>query len=286
MCQLHRADNGDARIPEDAVAADSRSLQGKISVILPAYNESKSIESNVVETCDTLEQLRCDFEVILVDDGSPDDTYLFAARAKTYHPERVRVVRYDRNQGKGNALMCGTRYASGDYVVFLDADMDLHPNQLPRFFQIMEETGADGVIGSKRHPLSRVNYPRIRQIYSFFYYSLVRILFNLPLQDTQTGLKVFRIELLHDVFPRVLAKRFAFDIELLAIAQHLGYKLREAPVQLAFQRKFNRIKLNDVRNIFLDTLAIFYRLRIARYYDRPHENDDQVDIDAREYERV
>ncbi len=243
-------------------------VDGKISVIMPAFNESENIVKNLKEVVATLSGLGYDFEIIVVDDGSSDDTHLNALRVVIEHPELVRVVRYDVNQGKGNALIAGFTYAKGDIIVFLDADMDLHPSQLPVFFDIMARSGADAVIGSKRHPESRVNYPFIRQIYSFGYYFLVRLLFGLPLRDTQTGLKVFRRTMLDDVFPRVLAKRFAFDIELLSVAHRLGYKITDAPVRLEFQRSMGRITLRHVQVIGLDTLAIFYRLRIRKYYDQ------------------
>jgi glycosyltransferase involved in cell wall biosynthesis len=186
------------------------------------------------------------------------------------HPEHVRVIRYDVNQGKGNAIIAGALAARREFVVFLDADMDLHPSQLPVFFKILAERGVDAVIGSKRHPDSVVDYPRIRQAYSIGYYALVRVLFGLPLRDTQTGLKLFKREVLLDVLPRVLAKRFAFDIELLSVVHHLGYKIADAPVILDFNRPYGRIQFADVWTIFLDTMAIFYRLRIRRYYDSPH----------------
>jgi glycosyltransferase involved in cell wall biosynthesis len=180
----------------------------------------------------------------------------------------VRIVRYDNNLGKGNALICGTCYATGDFVVFLDADMDLHPSQLPVFFEIMEISGADIVIGSKRHPASKVNYPLVRHIYSAVYYGIVRLLFGLPVKDTQTGLKLFKAGVLRRVFPRILAKRFAFDIEVLTNAHRLGYRIADAPVTLHYQRKMGRIKMRDVYVMLVDTLAIFYRMYIRRYYDR------------------
>lgn len=109
----------------DSRSADAAGL--RLSIVLPAYNEATSIEKNVLEVVATFWDLNYDFEVIVVDDGSPDKTYLSAVRAKTSHPEIVRVVRYDENRGKGNALMCGAAYAHGDVIAFLDADMDLHP---------------------------------------------------------------------------------------------------------------------------------------------------------------
>jgi glycosyltransferase involved in cell wall biosynthesis len=239
---------------------------------MPAYNESEYIESNLYDAVRTLSELGYDYEVIVVDDGSSDNTYLHAVKVLSRHPQKVRVVRYDVNRGKGNALICGTTYATGNYVVFLDSDMDLHPEQLPVLFAIMDEQKADVVIGSKRHPLSKVTYPLIRRLYSATYYGLVRVLFGLPLRDTQTGMKVFKIDVLRKVFPKVLVKRFAFDVEVLTLAHRSGYKVVDAPVTLAFQRRYGRIKPQDVFCIFCDTLAIFYRMKILRYYDR-HADD-------------
>ncbi len=244
-------------------------MTGKISVIMPAYNEARHIVKNLLEVVDTLAVFGYDFEVIVVDDGSPDKTYLEAVKLLSTHPELVRVVHYDENRGKGNALICGTTFAKGEYVVFLDADMDLHPSQLPVLFGIMDAENADVVIGSKRHPASIVNYPWHRRMGSWAYYSLIKLLFGLPVKDTQTGLKIFKRAVLARVFPRILVKRFAFDIEVLANVHHLGYKIVDAPVTLEFQRgTFGRIKPRDIYRIMLDTAAIFYRMRIINYYDR------------------
>jgi glycosyltransferase involved in cell wall biosynthesis len=242
-------------------------LAGTISVIMPAFNEAANISKNLRETVDTLARFGYEFEVIVVDDGSPDDTWRAATDALRDHHSNVRVLRYDRNEGKGNAVMRGTAVATGDYIVFLDADMDLHPAQLPVFFDIMAQQHADVVIGSKLHPLSQVNYPLTRRVATTGYYTLVRLLFGLPLRDTQTGLKVFKAEVLRRVFPKVLVKRFAADIEVLVLAHSLGYSIQEAPVHLTFQRRFGRIRLRDIFAIFQDTLAIFYRLNVLHYYD-------------------
>jgi glycosyltransferase involved in cell wall biosynthesis len=240
-----------------------------LSIIMPAYNEAYSIAENVCETVETMRALGLDFEIVVVDDGSLDGTHTAAIEALRVWPDRVRIVRCRLNQGKGNALICGTSYSKGEYVAFLDADMDLHPEQLENFFAIMKSRNADVVIGSKFHPQSRVEYPRLRRIYSFFYFLLVRALFGLPIRDTQTGIKLFRRAVLEQVLPRVLVKRFAFDLELLANVHHFGYKIAEAPVEVTFNRPYNRLRLAAVWNVFLDTMAIFYRMRILRYYDRP-----------------
>ncbi|MBV9102361.1 MAG: glycosyltransferase [Candidatus Eremiobacteraeota bacterium] len=243
-------------------------IDGLISVIMPAYNEATHIAETLREVVHTFRKAGAEFEVILVDDGSPDHTYREALKFVCPDPGRVRVVTYDENLGKGNALMCGTWFARGDYIVFLDADLDLHPEQLPALFALMERSGADAVIGSKRHPESEVEYPFIRRLYSVVYYSIIRLMFGLPIKDSQTGLKVFRAEVLQRVLPRILVKRFAFDIEVLANAHRLGFRIVDGPVRIRFRREIGRIRLRDAMNILTDTLAIFYRMHILRYYDR------------------
>jgi glycosyltransferase involved in cell wall biosynthesis len=257
-----------------------------LSVLMPAYNEANSIAENVCETVETLRALGVDFEIIVVDDGSLDGTHVAAIDALRAWPERVRVVRCVRNEGKGNALICGAAYSKGDRVAFLDADMDLHPEQLGNFFTIMEARAADVVIGSKFHPESKLDYPPVRRLYSFFYYLLVRTLFGLPVRDTQTGIKLFRREVLDRVLPRILVKRFAFDLELLANVHHFGYRIVEAPVTVNFQRVCSRLRLPAVWNVFLDTLAIFYRMRILHYYDRPDRDAIAADRAAGSHEIV
>jgi glycosyltransferase involved in cell wall biosynthesis len=235
---------------------------------MPAFNEADLIPNCIRETSEFLKGIggeRC-AELIVVDDGSSDGTYQVARQAIT-PGEPVQVVRLARNSGKGFALKYGFVFATGDLVAFLDADLDLHPSQIATLYREMQKTNADVVIGSKRHPLSRLDYPRQRKILSSGYYLLVRALFGLPVRDTQAGLKLFKQEVLEQVFPRLLIKRFAFDLELLVNAHHLGYKIVEAPVTLSFQRRFGRIRWQDVLNISLDTLAVFYRLRILKYYD-------------------
>lgn len=257
-----------------------------LSVLMPAYNEASSIAENVCETVETMHALGLDFEIVVIDDGSLDGTHAAASNALRAWPDHVRVVRCGQNEGKGNALICGACYAKGEYIAFLDADMDLHPEQLARFFKIMQERGADAVIGSKFHPDSNVDYPPERRVYSFFYYLLVRSLFGLPVRDTQTGIKLFRRNVLDRVLPRILVKRFAFDLELLANIHHFGYRIVEAPVTLNFKRICSRLRLGTVWNVFVDTLAIFYRMRILHYYDRPERTAVSFDRAAGSHEIV
>lgn len=234
---------------------------------MPAFNEAHHIVSSIQETCRTFNNFGCTWELIIIDDGSSDDTYEKALSQCVLYPHLI-VKKNPVNVGKGRALKKAIHFVSGDYVVFLDADMDLHPIQVQTLFDIMRLDNADIVIGSKMHPNSRVKYPLQRKIMSWIYYALVRTLFNLPCHDTQTGLKLFKTEVLRKVFPRILVKKFAFDLEVLVNAIHLGYKLAEAPIVLSPQRThYGRIGSSAAFATFWDTLAVYYRMYISKYYD-------------------
>ena len=245
-----------------------RDIKEKVSIIMPAYNEAGRIAASIEETARTFNEFGCSWELIVMDDGSADDTYEKAVEFSKKYPDKVIVKKNPYNLGKGRAIKKSLHYVTGDYTVFLDADMDLHPLQVQTLFDIMRLDNADIVIGSKLHPNSVVNYPLDRRIISFIYYLLVRILFNLPCHDTQTGLKLFRTEVLRNVFPRILVKKFAFDLEVLVNAHHLGYKITEAPIVLKPQRRYGRIGSRAIFTTLWDTLVIFYRMHILKYYDR------------------
>lgn len=246
-----------------------QNLRKKVSVIMPVYNEEKCIHSSILETTKALNSFGYDYEIIVVDDGSTDHTYQEATKTSS-ELDKIKVVKSISNNGKGWALKYGFQFAKGDFVVFLDGDLDLHPRRIETFFKIMRKTDSDVVIGSKRHRLSIIDYPLTRRMLSFFYHLMVGILFRLCITDTQVGIKLWKYEVLEKILPKVLVKKYAFDLELLANARRLGYKVREAPIALNFDREnpWGRIHLKDICKIGTDTLAIFYRMYILRYYDK------------------
>ena len=261
-----------------------REYKGKVSVIVPAYNEEQHIADNVKEIIKVLDEVADDYEIIIVDDGSHDETYEKALEACS-HLFHVHVVRSDSNLGKGNALKYGFQHVDGDLVAFLDADLDLPPIHILTLFNFLIENEADVAIGSKRHPASKLDYPSTRKLMSNIYYYLIKILFRLPIKDTQTGIKLFKYEVLENVFPKVLAKKYAFDLELLANAHRLGYQIVEAPVILNYQRG-SRIRLHDIMVIMQDTFAIFYRMHILHYYDKRKANQKIKKSQLKQTERT
>lgn len=231
-----------------------------ISIIIPVYNKAKELHQTVEKVTETMLKHGLEYEVIIINDGSIDNTYEKAlSLAQQKHD--IKILSYQINKGKGYALQYGFKSARGDLIVFQDADLDLPPFQIIRFLEYMEKENADVVIGNKWHPLSRVNMPRKRIFLSKSYSLFVKLLFGLRARETQVGLKLFKREVLDKIMPTLVVKKYAFDVELLVSAHQLGYNIVESPVELDYQND-SRITLKDILNIFIDTLGVFYRLRI------------------------
>ena len=176
----------------------------RLSIVMPGYNEGPRIYFNLLETVSVMHELADDFEILFVNDGSSDNTLQNARRAAD-ECENIKIIDCITNSGKGNALKEGVEVASGDFIAFLDADLDLHPHQLKRFIEIMQEKQADAVIASKWHAESKVNYPLRRKIMSICYYLLLLVLFRLNVKDTQTGLKLFKASVIKPVMRKILS---------------------------------------------------------------------------------
>jgi glycosyltransferase involved in cell wall biosynthesis len=242
--------------------------QHLLSVVIPAYKQEKTIVEDLKRIQKVLAQLRYNYEIVVVVDGFMDNTF---KEAEKLCSRKIKIVGYKKNKGKGFAVRYGMARSRGDLIAFIDAGMDINPNGLSMILEHMEWYNAEVILGSKLHPASRVpSYPLIRKIYSRGYHLLTRLLFGLKLRDTQAGLKIYQRKVLEKVLPRLLVKTHAFDVEILSVARRLGFKrIYEAPIEID-PKKFtfsSTISLEVVKNMLLDTLAVFYRLRILRYYD-------------------
>jgi len=169
-----------------------------------------------------------DFELIVVNDGSHDSTLDEILKASK-QIESMKIVTYVKNNGKGHAIKVGFSHASKDLITFLDGDLDIPPRQIESLLNTYYETGADVVIQSKRHPDSVVNGVTLKRYFLSRSYQLyIKLLFNLPVSDTQAGCKLFRREVLETIMPKLLVKRYAFDVEQLVLAHKYGFKIAEA----------------------------------------------------------
>jgi len=237
----------------------------KLSVLVPAYNEEEHIVQFLRDTTSSLDALGFDYEVVVVDDGSTDRTRERAISA-TNNPH-VKIVGYNDNVGKGFALKYGFKYTRGDIVVFIDSDRDVSPKQIVRYVRGAEQ--GDLIIASKWHPKSRTEMPLIRRFLSHGFHLMVMLLTGLRVSDTQSGMKAFRRNVLETVLPKLAMKRFAFDVELLTVANLRGFRIVEYPIDIKMS---GPAKLGPLVKMlwfmFIEILGITYRLRVLKWYNR------------------
>lgn len=242
-----------------------------LSLVVPAYKQEKTIEKDIKNLDKVLSELPYKYEIVVVVDGYFDKTFDLLQHQKS-EIKHLKVYGYEKNHGKGFAVKYGMLKAKGDIIGFIDAGMDLDPSEISVALDLMDWNKADIIIGSKLHPESKVNYPVWRKILSWGYRTLTHLLFGFNVKDTQVGMKFFRKKVAHDVFSKIIIKRYAFDIEVLTVAYKLGYKkIYESPVKLNFNSAASVVTSNFWRVIFWmlwDTAAVFYRLKILKYYDK------------------
>ncbi|MEK7577124.1 MAG: glycosyltransferase [Patescibacteria group bacterium] len=243
-----------------------------LSLIIPVYAQEKTIQKQLQSILGELTLLSIPYEVIVVIDGKVDNS---EKEAKKVHSSKLIVTGYNTNHGKGYAVRFGMAKSRGDIIGFIDSGGDVSELGLSMMLEHFYWYNADIIIGSKRHPVSIIQYPFQRKVLSWGYQMLVRLLFGLNVRDTQVGMKLYRRKVLVDVMPRLLVKQFAFDIEILAVAHHLGYRrIFESPVELDFSG-VSSITSSSVWRIILqmlkDTFAVYYRLKILHYYDNANK---------------
>lgn len=237
-----------------------------LSLVVPVHNGEAFIEDSLMQILLALDRLGRRFEVIVVCDGCSDAT---AICARTLGDDHVIVLDYPDNHGKGHAIARGLEKANGRLVGWLDSDLDVDPGVIVDAARRLDEEPVDAVVGSKRHAESRVHYPLLRRVYSWGYQVLIRVLFRVSVRDTQVGAKLFRREVIETVEPLLLIKRYAFDLEVLAVGAEFGFdRIEEVPIELNYRFSGSGINWRAVRSMFIDTLAIAYRIHIRHWYVR------------------
>lgn len=236
-----------------------------LTLVVPFYNPGFHLGEYVADIVEVLSSSNISYEILAVSYGSTDQG---GEQLVAIAPDQYTLVQLDQEQGKGAALRAGFSMGRGEYLGFIDGAGELPANSLSNLLDIIRSEHPDIIFGSKRHARSKVEYPPMRRIYSWGYQQLNRTLFHLPIRDTQTGVKVFRRDVLAAVLPRMVEKRFAFDLELFVVARQQGFRnFVEMPVSID-HRFSSTVSLQLVRNILTDTLAIYYRLRVLRFYER------------------
>jgi len=229
-----------------------------LSVVMPAYNEEKNITDNLLKASEIISNFVKNYEIIAVNDGSSDNTEAMIKKA-CEKDNKIYGISYSDNQGKGYAITTGVKKATGQYIAFLDSDLELNPSMLRYFLKALQANDADIAIGSKMHKKSKLDYPVSRKILSLGYYIILKVLFKLNIKDTQTGIKLFKGTVIKPICETLTTTGFAFDIEILATASKKGYKIIEMPIELKFLRERSeksRFSPKIILKIFKDTISI------------------------------
>jgi dolichyl-phosphate beta-glucosyltransferase len=248
---------------------ESKNAFPALSIIMPVYNECDEVVNAIQYAIKNFEELlSSSFELIVVDDGSTDNT---RDALRAIKDERVIVVGYPRNSGKGSAQLFAFQFAKGETVIFADGDMESFPSDLQSYLDALKH--ADIAIASKRVPGATVTASMTRKFLSIGFNSVVRILLSLPIRDTQAGFKVFRRSALEKILPLISVKRYAFDAELLVVASEVcNYKIVELPANVELSESF---RLRSIMRMMVDLLGIAYRLKLKHWYQdnhgRPHD---------------
>ncbi len=233
-----------------------------ISIVIPVYNCRYVIVKTINTIIEKIEKITNDYEIIVVDDGSYDNTHM-VAREYFANNKRVKIISYHPNMGKGYAVKRGILASNGSKIVFLDGDMEIDAAMINRYIDALD--AYDIVIASKYHQDSMITTPLSRRLLSIAFNSIIRVLLKMDISDTQAGLKAGRADAFKHIFKAVLVKRYAFDVEMLTIATLLDYKIAEMPVTINLEKRF---KVKDIVRMAVDIAGIAYRLRVIKWYDK------------------
>jgi glycosyltransferase involved in cell wall biosynthesis len=235
------------------------------SIVIPAFNESARIEATLAEVTACVESHGWRAEVLVVDDGSHDDTVAIAQRWAERKPY-LRVIENDGNRGKGYSVRSGLLKAVGEVVMFTDADLSAPMEEAERLFAAIAE-GADVAIGSRWLERARqtVHQPLYRQFFGRCFNFITRLVMHLPYADTQCGFKAFRQAAAQRIFRRQRIERWGFDPEILFIARRLKYKVREVPVTWGHDERSRISYLRDGMRMLLEMMQIRWNALLGRY---------------------
>ncbi len=235
------------------------------SIIIPAYNESDRLRPTLDELLRHFERRNLDVEILVVDDGSRDDTRDIVREYARAHSQ-VALVENPGNRGKGYSVRNGMLHARGDICLFTDADLSSPIGEAEKLFDAIAG-GADIAIGSRwlRADLQTERQPLYRQLFGRIYNIVLRIFLGLNFADTQCGFKAFRREAAHRIFPLQRIERWGFDPEILFLARRLGFSVKEVPVVWAHSEGTRLSPFRDGVRMFGEVLRIRWNSIVGAY---------------------
>jgi dolichyl-phosphate beta-glucosyltransferase len=206
----------------------------RLSLIIPAYNEAGRIGPSLAIALAYLQAQPYESELLVIDDGSRDDTAAIC-RAVLNEQPNAQVVGYQPNRGKGYAVRTGVLAAQGEWVAFLDADMSTLPDEIDNAWSHIA-AGAEMVIGSRAHPAAEIMQPApwFRRLSTDIFTATRSALVGLrQYHDTQCGFKVYQRAKVQPLYQKAIINRFMFDVEILYLAEKAGLRVVEMPVRWA-----------------------------------------------------
>lgn len=243
-------------------------LRPVLSIVIPVFNEEQRISSSLGIITDYLRAQPYSYELLLVDDGSVDQTPDICRDFVENH-RWAALLRHSKNHGKGCAVRTGVLNAQGEYILVCDADLATPIEELGSFWRFVEE-GADIVIASRPLPQSHLvqRQPWYRELAGRAFNIVVRLIAVPGIRDTQCGFKLFRRASAHVVFSQCTLNGFGFDIEVLYLARKLGLHIKEAPIRWCHKEGSKVRVLKDGLSMLLDLGKILIRHRHVRQSEK------------------
>ena len=237
----------------------------QLSIVIPAYNESARIGETLERVLGCVAAQNWDAEVLVVDDGSKDDTAAIVQRWMTVHP-RLHLVKNPGNRGKGYSVRNGLLQAAGEIVMFTDADLSAPMEEAERLLAALAD-GADVAIGSRWMDRTRqtIHQPLYRQFFGRCFNWITRTVMGLPFKDTQCGFKAFKRSAAQVIFRLQRIERWGFDPEILFIARKLKYVIREVPVTWGHDERSRMSYLKDGMKMLEEMVLIRVNSAAGRY---------------------
>lgn len=248
------------------------------SIVIPAYNEQARIGATLAEVIRSVETHGWNAEVLVVDDGSADATAQIVKTISVGHPF-IHLLANPANRGKGYSVRRGMLHASGEIVLFTDADLSSPIDEATRLFSALRE-GADVAIGSRWLAQSRqtIRQPLYRRFFGRCFNVVTRLIMRLPFADTQCGFKAFTRSAAQTIFQLQRIERWGFDPEILFIARKRGYRVREVPVSWGHDERTRISYLKDGLQMLKELLLVRWNALIGTYGKAVGEYAPQVPI--------
>ena len=265
-CETHSS-KGTTRKAVSGTERQESMAGPQLSIVIPAYNESARIEQTLARVMECVERQGWDAEVLVVDDGSRDRTVEIVHCWMERFP-RLHLIQNEGNRGKGYSVRNGLLQASGEVVMFTDADLSAPMAEAELLIDSVAD-GADVDIGSRWMDRTRqtIHQPLYRRFFGRCFNWVTRTIMGLPFKDTQCGFKAFKRPAAQIIFRLQRIERWGFDPEILFIARKLGYDVREVPVTWGHDERSRMSYLKDGMKM-LEEMAVIRGNSIAGRYDR------------------